>query len=406
MTSSSSEPLLPEENASLTPARRRRQRRVIVSPDAGERAELLAELSRKAVPSFEFFLYSLLSGLLVGLAFLLDAPALVFLAALLAPFMAPIIGVSLGTVSGAFSFFLQSTGSLAIGSLMVFLGSLAGGWVVQFMPDQVFQQAQLQSQFTWASFLVLILGAGIATYQMVRSPEQKPVAASVAIAYGLYLPLGAAGFGLSSGTVGPWPDGLILYIVHLLWACLVSILVLAAMGLRPHNAVGYFLATSCAVIAALAIAAVQIAAWPPEIAVVTPTSTQTAETTPAQVSPSPTLTASLTATPTNTPVPDTATPTPTRTLVPSRTPTKTLSPVPTPVWARIFTDVGNGALIREEPDYNAVIVQSLLNGSLVEVLPDRSISGNSTWVRVRTIEGNEGWIVQSLLRTATPVPDF
>jgi hypothetical protein len=41
---------------------------------------------------------------------------------------------------------------------------------------------------------------------------------SVAIAYELYLPLAAAGFGLSSRIQNLWPDGLVIFTVYLAWA--------------------------------------------------------------------------------------------------------------------------------------------------------------------------------------------
>ncbi len=51
-------------------------------------------------------------------------------------------------------------------------------------------------------------------------------------------------------------------------------------------------------------------------------------------------------------------------------------------------------------------MQSLLNGSLVEVLNEVQTNGTVAWVRVRTVNGKEGWIVRSLLRTANPAPGW
>lgn len=81
-----------------------------------------------------------------------------------------------------------------------------------------------------------------------------------------------------------------------------------------------------------------------------------------------------------------------------------LTPAPTPVWARISTSEGDGALIRAYPNYNSEIIQSLLNGALVEVLSEEVYEDGVTWVHVRLVNGKEGWIARGLLRTATPVP--
>ncbi len=117
--------------------------------------------------------------------------------------------------------------------------------------------------------------------------------------------------------------------------------------------------------------------------------------------PTPTITLTPSLTVTMTPVPPTLTLTPTKTLVPSRTPTVTVSPKPTPIYARINAPAEErGAVIRSEPSTLAPIVQSLLNGMLVEIVPGQEQNiGGVDWVSVRTADGIEGWIMLSLLKT-------
>ena len=399
---------IPEETTSLPPARRRRLRRMILPQDSSERAEFLRELARRTVPSFDFFLFSLLSGLALGAAMLLDAPALFVLAALIAPFMAPALGIALGTVAGTGSFILRSLGSLGIGSLIVFLCGAMTGWAAGLLQNQGYQMAAYNSRFNWTAFFLLVLGAGLTTYLTARAPHSRPLVSSVAIAYGLYLPVGAAGFGLTSGISGLWPDGLALFLVHLVWAVIAAIIVLAILGLRPLNAQGYALSAVYG-LAGLILAALM---FNQPFAVSTGNAPApggiTSGFTAQKPSPQPSSTPSpLPDTPTSPPpATRTATSTPTRTLVPTRTPTITITPVPTPVWARINASEGNGALVREEANYTATVVQSLLNGTLVEVLPEVKESEGVAWVHVRLVNGKEGWIVRTLLRTATPAPNW
>jgi hypothetical protein len=370
---------------------------------------LLRELAQRVIPSFDFFLFSLLAGLCLGAALLLDSPALVFLTVLLAPFMAPAIGISLGTIAGTVRFILQSLGSLSIGSLIVFLCGMVAGWAVHLLPQHVYEQAALHSQFTWPDFIVLGLGAGLTAYLVVRAPHQKPLVTSVAIAYALYLPAGVAGFGLSSGISGLWLNAISLFFTHLLWAAIIGAGTLSLLGFRPLNATGYLLGAGYFLAGLIAIAVVYVPQ--PPVLVAPAQQTQAGNIAGVEIerpspspnsliSPSPSLAAShptITITPT---------PTRTRTLVPTNTATLTITPVPTPVWARISAVAGNGALIRSEADYNAAVVSSLLNGTLVEVLPEVVNSGAVAWVHVRTVNGKEGWIVRSLLRTATPAPGW
>jgi hypothetical protein len=119
----------------------------------------------------------------------------------------------------------------------------------------------------------------------------------------------------------------------------------------------------------------------------------------------PTLT--LTMTPTLTPVPPTMTPT--FTLTPTNTVTPTLSPTPSPTPVLAIVDVGeSGAVhLRAEADRDAESITLLPNGTVVEVLPEDPVeNGSEIWIHVRTIEGQEGWILQLSIVIATPAPNW
>jgi uncharacterized membrane protein len=391
------EPILPEDPDSLPPARRRRSRRLNFSGSShDERAAFLSEVAHRVTPSADFFLFTLLSGLALVAAMLLDSPALYILTVLLAPFLAPVMGLAFGTLLGSPRFFLQSLAAIFFGGLALFGAGALGGWLAQFLQPVMMTQASLHAAFTWPDFLLVTLGAGLTTFMLVRSPDARPLVSNIALAYTLYLPAGVAGFGLTSGVPGLWPDGLIVFAVHLAWAVLVGAIVLAALHLRPLNLFGYTITTSLVLVCILALAAIfgygtavnhQMALPPTGMAV-----------------PSATFTATGTPGPTATPVPASATTTATHTLIPSETPTQTLTPIPTPVWAKIYAPESNGALVRLEPDATSKIVFTLLNDSLVEILPEIVQDGSVTWVHVRVNATTVGWINQSLLITATPAP--
>lgn len=391
---------------------------MIVPEDSSERAALLRTLARRTVPSFDFFLFSLLAGLTLGVAMLLDSPALYLLAALIAPFMAPALGIAVGTLAGNPRFMLESLASLSIGSLILFLTGAVAGWAAALLPARAYTHAAFYSQFSWPYFLVLGIGSAITAYLLARVPNQKPLVSSVAIAYGLYLPAGAAGFGMTSGALGLWTDGLLLFGVHLLWVVVAALTALAVIGLRPLNLTGTIFSAVYAAAVVVLLVWLLPRAWVTPQAAVTQTlapetaaplannpaelaaATAASATSPALTqTPVPTLAAS----PANT---STASPTPTRTLVPSRTPTITITPAPTPVFARINASLGDGALVREGPDYTAGVVQSVLNGTLVEVLPEVTTSGSEAWVHIRLVNGKDGWVVRGLLQTATPAPTW
>lgn len=398
MSIPTSEPILPEDETRLPPARRRRVRRQLLPPAGDERSALLHQLAHQVTPGYEFFLFALLSAVVLSLAILTDSPALYLLAILFAPFLGPVLGLSLAVVVGSGRFFLKALGSLLTASGLIFGITLFTGWLVKLIqPGLILDQPRNFMVFTVPNFVVLALGAGLANFMLVRSPRQKPLVASVAIAYELFIPLGVSGFSLGYGVPATWMDGLIVFVVHLAWAALTGAVVLFVIGLKPANLFGYTLGTSLVLISTIAFVIISgLLTTRPVVVATQPTATITVlpSGTPSQVMP-----------PTQTVQPPTPFATATSTIRPTFTPTQTVTPEPTPVWARVSAKDSDGAFVREEP--NGTVLTSLFNGSLVQVIsePVRG-QGTTLWVKVRTDTGLEGWMVQALLATATPAPNW
>lgn len=411
MSLPASEPIpMPEEE--LPPARRRRMRRMVLPEDGDEQSARLDELGKRAVPGAEFYLSALLAGLVAGLGFWLDSPALVIFAVLLVPFMGPLMGLAVATVAGSVRFLLRSLGSLMIAGVIFLLTGTLAGWGARLFPPASLIQAGYHTRFTWPDAALLTVGVVVTLVLMNRSPSQRPLVSSVAVAYTVFLPLSAAGFGLTSGVLPGWEMGLAVFLAYLVWGALCGTLTLVFLGLRPLRFLSYALTggyTLLCVAGGLVyfLSSDGAVRPPPTLGVALPLVLET------QTQPSPANGAGeggftpLATVPSETPRPTvTLTSTATHTLVPTRTPTVTLTPAPTPVYARINARGGNGAFIRAEPRYDALIVVSMLNGNVVEVLEDVTVNEGVTWVKVRTADGKEGWIVRELLATATPAPGW
>lgn len=383
----------PNDPERLPPARKRRARRLLAPVDADERAAFLAELAHRASPSFDFFLFSLAAGVVLSIGIILDQPALIVLGSLVAPMLSPVVGLALGTIIGSVRFFFRSLIGMLIGSGLVFLmGMLAGYLSRQYWYPPDLTQAYYHVQLSWANFLVLALGACFTTASMLNK-SHNPAVPSVALAYELYVPLTIAGFGLTSGTPHLWPDGLVVFTIHLAWSALLGALTFAILGFRPLTLFGYTLG------AALALAGIILlvglggtgAAFTGQVAL--PTEAPTA-----------TLTITPTLTQTTTPVPPTLTPTSTITPTKTPTPTKTITPTPTPMYALISTSDGQGAVLRVEP--GGEVIGSYFDGTLLQVLTGTLTFDEAIWVQVLTPDGESGWIMQRLLVTATPAPNW
>lgn len=110
-------------------------------------------------------------------------------------------------------------------------------------------------------------------------------------------------------------------------------------------------------------------------------------------------TATATATGTDTPVPTkafvpTITTTMTRTLRPTSTATVTFTAAPPVNYAIVNVENDVGVLVRLSPEFNAVVMKSVMNGSLLEILDEERTLPyqNYTWVKVRTSDGYVGWV--------------
>ena len=374
----------------------------------------MQELAHRVTPSGDLFLFAILSVLVLGAAILLDVPVLFVLAALLSPFMGPVLGMGLASISGTPRFFIQSLGGLVLACVIYFAGGLGAGWIASILwkdmpvvPSQVFFHAV----FSWPDILVLSAGAVISTFLLVQDNKKRPLVSSVALAYEIFLPVGAAGFGLSSGLPGLFPNALVIAAAHLLLAVLLTTGMMAVQGMRPRDRWGFTLATVLGMAALLCVVGlsnlgpitVKTNAAPLVVTLARPALTQTSL--PSALPTRPKVSTTTPLPPTSTieaPAagPDSATPT--NTLVPTLTPTVTASPAPTPIYARVNAHENSGAIIRELPDYTSKVVKTLLNDSMVEILPDVSEKNGTVWMQVRLPDGTQGWIVRYLLITATP----
>ena len=77
------------EFVSARARRRRAQRRAYFPADEEGRAALFEHLARRAFPSYELFVFSLVSGAILGLGYFFNAQALLIFGILVAPLLTP-----------------------------------------------------------------------------------------------------------------------------------------------------------------------------------------------------------------------------------------------------------------------------------------------------------------------------
>lgn len=111
---------------------------------------------------------------------------------------------------------------------------------------------------------------------------------------------------------------------------------------------------------------------------------------------------------TNTPWPTLTPPPQPSQLPPTETATSAITAEPTPIIAQIRAEEGGGAFIREKP--GGKVIATLGNGATVTIVPNdfQDVNGVA-WVHVFATVNDvrvDGWMIQTLLVTATPIADW
>lgn len=405
-----------QEFVSARARRRRAQRRAYFPTDEEGRSAVFEYLARRAFPSYELFVFSLVSGAILGLGYFFNAQALLIFGVLVAPLLTAWIGMALGIVAGSLRLFAQTFFALFVSALLVFVGGLIAGLASRNFQPLNFNEAFTHSRLWWPDLTVLAIGAILLTISFVRS-ENRPYLPSALLAYELFLPVSAAGFGLGSGIGELWPQGAWVFLIHLAWATLFGLLTLFFLRFYPTSTGGIvFTGLIFIVLIAVLASFTGLVDWTMQQAgLITPVPTTSTITIsgPGPVStitasPKPEQSTAIIGVPTGTPSRTPRTTPSQGTLAPTETSTATVTTEPTPILAIIRASEGGGAFIRQEP--GGVVLATLGNGSVVTIVPNDLQEVNGViWVHVFTTVNDtrvEGWMIQTVLQTATPVADW
>jgi hypothetical protein len=409
-----SQPEPEQEFVSARARRRRALRRAYFPADEAGRAALFEHLARRAFPSYELFVFALVAGVILGAGYFVNSQALLIFGVLVAPVLTPWIGLSLAAIAGSTRFFMQTFAALLLSSILIFLSGLLAGFASRVFGPLNFNEAFTHSRLWWPDFVTLTIGAVVLTISFVRS-EERPYLPSALVAYEFFLPLCAAGFGLGSGVSEIWPQGFLVFLAHFAWGTFFAILSLFFLRFYPVNFSGTGL-TGIALIFVIATITILtgfgqwigiqagLATPPPApTAAVTSTLALAPTASPSQTPPATVFIGVPTQTPSRT-----ARPTQASVLPPTQTPTSTVTAEPTPIIAQIRAAEGGGAFIREKP--GGKVLATLGNGATVTIIPNDFQDVNGViWVHVFAIVNDvrvEGWMIQAVLVTATPIADW
>ncbi len=375
--------------------------------DSVKQEHFLVKLDERFSLNFEYLLMNCLVAIFLIGGLLSGQLAVFLLALLVAPTLTPVFAANFAFSMVSRSLLKKALGAFLLTSGIIFLAGLFAGFIaVQFseLPKPVWIEFL---GFSWGNAALIIVALLFATGIFLRNPMQSVSVANVGLAFIYYLPLGTAGYLITSGESGFILSSLITFLFNIGFAIASGTLLLLIFGARRKSkAVLIPVISVVLIVVGLIILSLFLRQDKnPPIVVESGQSEQAKSTRTATIQPTisgitlPTLIATDI-------LEEGGTILPLITIEPSHTPTITLTPLPTPVWAEIQAPESNGANVRSEPGYKGKILTSILNGTLVQVLPEVEVVDGNTWVHIRLQDQAEGWVVRSLLVSSTPIAEW
>lgn len=207
--------------------------RVIPRLALQERTQAYVRIRRGARPSRDFFVLIALSTAIASLGLLVNSPAVVIGAMLVAPLMSPIAGTGLAMVLGDSRFLRLAVGAVMRGVGMALVVSLLAGllWIGQPLTAEVLSRTQP----TLLDLGVAVFSGMAVAYALGRS-DAAAALPGVAIAAALVPPLASAGISFSSGHPREGFGALLLFTTNFIAIASASALVFLFLGFRPTPA--------------------------------------------------------------------------------------------------------------------------------------------------------------------------
>ncbi len=197
-----------------------------------DQLEVREELIDDAEPGRDYFVLIGLSSIIATLGLLLNSPAVVIGAMLVAPLMSPIMGFSLGIVLGEVRLVQTSLESVFKGVMATVIVSVLVGLLSPL--KEMTPEILARTQPTLLD-LFIALASGMAGAYALSRKEVSAALPGVAIAAALAPPLGVVGLGFAHGNLQAAGGALLLFITNLITISLAGVIIFTLLGIHPLN---------------------------------------------------------------------------------------------------------------------------------------------------------------------------
>lgn len=203
---------------------------LVPSPSEAERITAYSRVRRSSRGNADFHVLMALSVLIAAFGLLLDSPAVVIGAMIVAPLMQPVLGVGLGVATANGKLTRIATGSVLRGVVIAVAVACVIGWLVP--SAGVTDELNARGQPTLLDLLVALASGAAGAYATARKGAASS-AAGVAIAVALVPPLATAGIGISLAEESLAVGAALLFITNITAIGAMSAMMFLWMGFKP-----------------------------------------------------------------------------------------------------------------------------------------------------------------------------
>ena len=214
-------------------------RKVVLPASLEERKKIIEEISQSASPGFDFFLMVVLSCSIATLGLIINSPAVIIGAMLLAPIMSPIVGIGMASITGEPRLAKASASALLRGALLAILLAIIMTFVNRYLPFIVLQElpAEVLARTHPSPIdLVIAMAGGLAAAYAMTRKNLSAALPGVAIATALMPPLCTIGIGIALGRWDVAGGASLLFVTNAITIAFASALVFFIRGFYPHTA--------------------------------------------------------------------------------------------------------------------------------------------------------------------------
>jgi uncharacterized hydrophobic protein (TIGR00271 family) len=195
-----------------------------------EQLEVREDIIDDAQPGRDYFILIGLSSIIATLGLLLNSPAVVIGAMLVAPLMSPILGFSLGIVLGEVRLIRTSLESVFKGVMATIIVSILVGLISPL--KQMTPEILARTQPTLLD-LFIALASGMAGAYALSRKDVSAALPGVAIAAALAPPLSVVGLGFAHGNFQVAGGALLLFVTNIITISLAGVIIFSLLGIHP-----------------------------------------------------------------------------------------------------------------------------------------------------------------------------